>query len=110
MTKRQKAEHIKMLQSLLTATGFEQDRWSNWKQELESGTMRVKFKSTNIRIEFKYPRSKDWHKIVSKPIVKFDHTDIDRLLRVIRHYDTPKPAIIDNCPSPDQLYPNQTNV
>ena len=110
MTKRQKQAHIRLLQELITVTGFEQDRYSNWVQKLEAGTMRIKFKPTNIRIELKRTGSKDWHKVVSKPIVKFLQEDFARLMKRIKYYNTPKTLIIDDCPSPDQLYPNVTNV
>jgi len=89
MTKRQKQAHIEMLQKLVAATGFQLDRYSNWTQKLEAGTMRVKFKPTNIRIELKRTGSKDWHKIVSKPIVKFLQDDFAKLVKIIKYYDTP---------------------
>jgi hypothetical protein len=90
MTKRQKQAHIEMIQKLVAATGFELDRYSNWIQKLEAGIMRVKFKSTNIRIELKRTGSGDWHKVVSKPIVKFLQDDFANLVKTIKYYDTPQ--------------------
>jgi hypothetical protein len=80
MTSKQKQEKLAVITALITAAGFEPDRYGNYKTELSGTSYRIKLKKINIRIEAKQPGSTIWHKIISQPIVAIDLTKLSTFI------------------------------
>jgi len=76
MTKHQKKLKLESIIALITAAGFTQDHYGNYKASLAGITYRIKIKKINIRIESKQPGSTIWHKISSQPITTIDITKL----------------------------------
>ena len=72
MTPKQKKLKLEVIQKLIAAAGFTQDRYGNYKNILAGTTYRIKIKKINIRIERKMPGGKSWYKITSEPISNID--------------------------------------
>ena len=76
MTPKQKKLKLESIIALITAAGFTQDHYGNWKRQLAGTDYRIKIKKINIRSESKMPGSTIWHKISSQPITTIDMTKL----------------------------------
>jgi len=72
MTPKQKQLKLASIIALITASGFQQDHYGNYKRDFADRTYRIKIKKVNIRIESKRPGSPSWHKTLSQPIVSIE--------------------------------------
>ena len=72
MTPKQKKLKLESIIALITAAGFTQDSYGNYKRSLADHSYRIKLKKINIRIERKSILGGEWYKITSQPISKIE--------------------------------------
>lgn len=82
MTPKQKRIHTESIVNIIKEVGFTEDRYGNYKKEVDDREYRIKIMKNNLRREVK--SGKMWVKLSSVPIVKVDLNEFKLFMNIYK--------------------------